>query len=518
MVFNETYGAKAATITIHPTVEGLEDVVINATASTLDPDAWTEDFAAGTLPTGWVANNWTIGTYSSYENTTTMALAPGSSTAGTLITPCLTAKAGDVLTWDGYFKWADEALVVEYSNNEQETWTSYETIYGTETGEKGSGQVNYHKGMSFTAPADGNYYLRFTSTYQNGVDNFAGFKLNLPDHIMAITTSSIPASGSYSPTMKEGVSFNATVTVKESRGVEEKNVVAKLYMGDKVIGTSEATTVEANASKEITIVATPTEAATEGAEMYIAVEYAGGTLKTTAETRYVKEIVMLELTQNEEKEITTGYSAVYDIVTLSRTFVEGWNTIVLPVETSVSDYGENAKAYGFTGYTDGELRFSSVTTLNAGTPYLLYLPNGLAKTFTWNEPVIYSSYVGEENIKTTQGGVTFQGTYAPIAEGDLTGKYVVTNESKIGKAGSGASIKGFRAYFDAPAAESGNAPLFISFSDGTTGISMVSGDVVTSGDAIYNLNGQRVDATKMKGQRSGVKRGLYIVGGKKVIF
>lgn len=173
LVYDENYGAKSATITVHPTNEGLKDILISATASTLDPEAWTEDFADGTLPKGWEATTWTVGTFSSYENKTPMALAPSGSSAGTLITPCLTAKEGDVLTWDGYFNWHDEAMTVEYSTDKS-TWTK---IYDAYKSQEDFGSTRYtHKEMSFTAPADGDYYLRFTSTYNNGVDNFVGFK------------------------------------------------------------------------------------------------------------------------------------------------------------------------------------------------------------------------------------------------------------------------------------------------------------------------------------------------------
>lgn len=507
LVFNTTYGAKAATITIHPTNDGLDDgsfdIAINATASTLDPEAWTEDFASGTLPMGWTATTWTIGTFSSYENKTTMALAPSGSTAGTITTPCLTAKEGDVLSWDAYFKWADEGLTVEYSTDEQLSWTSAGTTYGTADGTEGSGQVNYHKEMSFTAPADGNYYLRFTSTYQNGVDNFAGFKLNLPDHIMAITASSIPTSG-----QKATQSFNASVTVKESRGVNEENVVAKLYMGDEVIGTSETVTVEANETKQINFTATPTVAATSGAQMHIEVEWAGTTLSTDAVTRYVAEFVKLELTDTEEKEISTGYSAVYDQVTLNRTYVAGWNTIVLPVETALSEFGEGAKAYKFTKYNEGELTFTSDSKLSVATPYLLYLPSGLTKTLSWDLPVIYSSYVGADNIKTTYSGVTFQGTYAPMSAGTLDGKYVLGTQNgatKLYKATASTTMKGFRAYFEASA----GARLTIVLDDEVSGI-----DTIENGELqmenVYNLQGQKVNNVNRKG--------LYIVNGKKTVI
>ena len=504
------YGKFNANITVTPTYDESAAVTFAASAQVVDPNVWAEDFEDGTLPIGWVANNWTIGTFNSYENTTTMALAPSGSTAGTLITPCLTAKEGDVLTWDAYFKWADESLIVEYSTDEQKTWNAITTTYGTESGEQGSGQVNYHKEMSFTAPADGNYYLRFTSTYQNGVDNFNGFKLNLPDHIMAITASNIPTSGSYSPSMKATQSFNATVTVKESRGIDEENVVAKLYMGEEVIGTSEATTVEAGETKVITITATPTVAATEGAQMHIEVEWAGTTLTTEAVTRYVAEFVTLALTETEEKEITTGYSAVYDQVTLTRNFAEGWNTFVAPLSVSLSEFGEGVKAYTFTGYSDGTLNFSSVsgTSLDPATPYVIYIPEAIDnKVFVWNSPVIYSSYVGEEYIKTTKDGATFQGTYAPIAAPNMEGKWGVTDEGRIAQGSAAASIDGFRAYFELPSTTTG-APLLSIDGGPATRIHSIDNEQLTIDNA-YDLSGRRV---------AQPSKGLYIINGKKVIL
>ncbi len=497
------YGKFNANITVTPTYDESAAVTFAASAQVVNPDLWGEDFEEGTLPMGWVANNWTIGTNNNYENDTQMALAPSSSTAGTLITPCLTAKEGDVLTWDSYFKWDDEALKVEWSSDNQETWTE---LYNFMAKSESLGN-NSHKEMSFTAPADGDYYLRFTSTYSNGVDNFFGFKLNLPDHIMAITANNIPTSGSYSPSMKATKSFNASVTVKESRGVTEEGVVAKLYMGNEVIGTSEVVTVEANSTKQIAIVATPTDAATSGIEMHIEVEYAGGTLTTEPVTRYVAELVALALTETEEQEITTGYSAIYDVVTLTRNFAAGWNTFVAPVATDMSEFGDDAKAYAFTGYADGELKFTAVTDskLTVATPYVIYIPEAIQdKVFTWESPVIYSSYVGNANIVTTHSGVAFQGTYAPIAAGELTGKYGVTSDGHIQKAGAGASIKGFRAFFEVPAGNNIKALVF----DGEDATGIKTLNLETTDAAIYNIAGQRIQK---------MQKGINIVNGKKIL-
>lgn len=173
LVMGENYGEKTAIITIHPTNEGLADVTINASAILMDPNVWTEDFNEGQLPEGWTNNSWTIGTSTAFDdNTTPMALAPQSNTAGTLTTPRLQAKAGDVLTWDAYLRWSDESLLVEYTTDDQ-TWT---TLYDYKAADEQQGD-KYVKAMSFTAPVEGTYRLRFTAKYQNGVDNFCGFAL-----------------------------------------------------------------------------------------------------------------------------------------------------------------------------------------------------------------------------------------------------------------------------------------------------------------------------------------------------
>lgn len=492
----EPFGEKNATITV---VSDDATLTVNATATSMDPNVWFEDFENGSLPAGWVANGWTVGTFSSYENTTPMALAPNSSTAGTLITPRLYAKAGEVLAWDAYFQWTDEAMTVEYSNDEQQTWNA---IYSYKPEDDGISSKYYHKAMQFTAPADGSYYLRFTSTYQNGVDNFYGFALDMPEHSMSITSFSIPTTG-----LKTEMESQATVTVKENLGVDEENVMAKLYINEEYVANSDAVSFNANEQKTLTIPFIPTTAG--DVEMYIEVVYAGGTLKSEAVIRTVAEINKLELTETEEKEITTGYSAVYDVVTLTRSFVAGWNTFVAPQAVAVYDISENAKVYQFDDYADSELKFKTVTdrTLTPATPYIIYLTEAKEVTFTWNNPVIYSSYVGADNIKVAKNGVTFQGTYAPIAAPNMQGMYGVTPAGKIQKGGAGASMKGFRAYFDMGA---NSAPEFSLLFDGVaTGITTATIFDNYEGD-IYDLQGRKVNKAQMH-------KGIYVVNGRKVV-
>ena len=501
--------SKDITVTFVKGVEGYYDKTITISQANVTPivlavtgtytETWGEDFEGGVMPDYWTTTGWTVSnstpTYAAIDNY--VAWAGTSSGTITITTPRLQASEGQQLSFTvGGGTDGTDKLTVEYSND-LSSWTAIDGSPFTSGGVK-----------SFTAPADGYYYLKFNGKYAS-LDDFSGFKLAIPDHILSISSYSIPASGQYSPTMKATQSFNATVTVQEGRGVDEDDVVARLYMNDVVIGTSDPVSVDANGSKQITIVCTPTEADMDGAEMYIAVEWAGTTLTTATETRYVAEFAKLELSETVEKPITTGYSAVYDQVTLTRSFVAGWNTFIAPQAVDVSEFGEDAKVYEFTEYADGALKFRKVssTSLLAATPYIVYTPVAIVeKVFVWNSPVIYSAYVGEDNIKTIKDGATFQGTYAPIAAPGMDGKWGVTPAGKIAKGTASASIKGFRAYFDLPA--SASAPS-ISFEDAATGIkTVITADKLNQNGEVYNLNGQKVQ---------NAHKGLYIVNGRKVV-
>lgn len=183
----------------------------------------------------------------------------------------------------------------------------------------------------------------------------------------------------------------------------------------------------------------------------------------------------------------------------------GWNTITLPFAVDdLSVFGEGAKAYKLTGYNDGALSFEPITALESGMPYVLYVEtaaeaNGFkfeGVDITATEPAT----VGFNDAK-------FVATYAPMAAGTMTGKYgVVPSTGKIQKGGASATLKGFRAYFELPAGANG-ARMIIDGED-VTAISSIITDA-ENGNAIYNLNGQRVNATT---------KGVYIINGKKMII
>ncbi len=203
--------------------------------------------------------------------------------------------------------------------------------------------------------------------------------------------------------------------------------------------------------------------------------------------------------------LTTG---VQD-VELKYTVKEGWNTIALPFAVAdLSVFGEGAKAYKLDGYNDGALNFKPATALKAGSPYVLYVEtaaeaNGNFKfegvDITATEPTT------EEIGNPVTGFSKFVATYAPMEAGTMTGKYgVVPSTGKIQKGSAKASMKGFRAYFELAA--DANARMIIDGED-VTAISSIITDA-ENGNAIYNLNGQRVNAAT---------KGVYIINGKKMI-
>lgn len=493
----ETYGVFNANITVTPTYDAEAAVVIAASAKVKDPEVWSEDFSAGTLPTGWNAGaNWTF-----TNGVAKAAYAYGSTTY--LTTPNLTvADASDELTFD-YETTANYVTIkIQYSKDGAD-FVNY-SGYPSSLSNGATGT------FTITGLEAGDYQFRFANDdYQ--LDNFEGFKLNLPDHMASITASSIPESSSWDITMKENRSFEATVTVKELRGVDEE-LTAKLYMGEELIGTQTGS-VEANCTQILTITCTPTEAAPSGAEMHIEVEWAGETMTTANVTRYVAALTYLTLDETSSDAIVAG---TYDHVTFDRQFPAGWNTVCLPfdiVENIEEFFGEGAIAYALSSHNGNEIFFSEVTGLEASYPYIVYVPVAITEPIALTDITIankdteafyrYHEYAGDK--------IYFRGTYAPISAGAWTKNvdtdiiYGLTLDGKIRRAGASATMKGFRGYFDLPKDADVKA---LVFEDTTDGVKTLRVDDKENQD-IYDLSGRKMNAAQ---------KGIYVVGGRKVII
>lgn len=210
---------------------------------------------------------------------------------------------------------------------------------------------------------------------------------------------------------------------------------------------------------------------------------------------------------------TTGSAEVH----LTRTFsANSWNSLCVPFAISEAEvktqFGNDAKVAKFTGATATTLEFSSCTGIEAGKPYLVYIPEGATQTkFTFKGVTAFASQPidveqqGSANEKTTFHGYFHKST-AP------KGSYVL-RKNQVYHLVSDMDIKGFRAVL----IDGTNATrVFTQWSlDGTTtGIGNIDATVIQRYN-VYNTNGQMVRhaATSL----DDLPHGVYIVNGKKVI-
>ena len=180
------------------------------------------------------------------------------------------------------------------------------------------------------------------------------------------------------------------------------------------------------------------------------------------------------------------------------------STVCLPFALTQDEADEAGAFYAFTGESSGTLTFTKVTSggTTAYTPYI-FVPSKATPFASLTGKAIVASSTFTTNGTVTKNGYTFKGTLAQQTV--ASGAYGFSGGT-FKKAGSGVSIKAFRAYITS---SGGNAPsiLDIDFGDGsgTTGISTVESEKQED-DVMYNLQGQRV---------SGGHKGLVIKNGRK---
>ena len=475
---SEGLGKKSGNVVVTYDVNGTPATFTLAVSGrSIAENTWVEQFDTE-IPATWQNTGWTVENGQAYSG--------GYNEERTLMTPRLAAEANEELTFDATFRFTGYTLTVEYSTDKT-TWNSVATINDENAGEQ-----------TFTAPAAGNYYLRFTGTRYAQLDNFIGFALNIPEHDMELAASDVPTTG------KRLNSYVATVTLKENAGKNE-NITAELWVnGAKVDATADVSSVVANSNATVVTLTWEPQTTLDAVNAYVKVTYAGGTLETTPVSLTIAEVYTLSETSSVDVEAVAN-----ETVMLDRTFAAGWNTICLPFavadNTAIETlFGAGAKVFNFKNFANSMIEFEAVTSMAAATPYLIYVPVAVTEPIRVNNVTISS-------LNTTAGtashnSITFQGSYAPVAAGGLNGKYGVTTANKLAKGNANTTMKGFRAYF-----EGSLAGARIYTFDDATGISHVyqAAEVFGDDDRVYNMNGQHVE---------NAKKGVYIVNGRKVVI
>lgn len=244
---------------------------------------------------------------------------------------------------------------------------------------------------------------------------------------------------------------------------------------------------------------------------------ASGSVKLKNASIKLVAIANTPLTLDEKAEDTedvllnTESGKVYD-VTLTRTLTANvWNTICLPFDVTAEQIADVLKSAGNVKEFDREdatkqtIYFKDATTMVAGKPYLIK-PTESAKELVF-KGVKITAKSADASLGSEYG---VWGTFGKHKmETDGTELFLKTDGKFYVPAVGKETMKGFRAYFLVPKNTTA-AALNLSFGD-ATGINGVAADAEKN-VKVYNVNGQYVGTSI-----EALPKGLYIVGGKKVL-
>lgn len=324
-------------------------------------------------------------------------------------------------------------------------------------------------------------------TATNGSSTTCLYEANNGSHNLRVYNS----GGSITFTAPEG--YNISEVVFDGKNTSNFSASEKSYTNPKWVGNAHAVkfTIEQNSAqlKTATI-------------KLVALANTPLPLDENAETSVTEEALMNAVIA----------AKAYD-VKLARTLTANvWNTICLPFDVTAEQIADVLKSAGNVKEFDREdatkqtIYFKDATTMVAGKPYLIK-PTESAK-----ELVFKGVKITEYEPKNTSGdNYAVYGTFGKYTmKTDGTELFLKTDGKFYIPAASTATMKGFRAYFYNINGSTAGAALNLSFGD-ATGINGVAADAEKN-VKVYNVNGQYVGTSL-----EALPKGLYIVGGKKVL-
>jgi len=222
------------------------------------------------------------------------------------------------------------------------------------------------------------------------------------------------------------------------------------------------------------------------------------------------DIPSITLDEDEINSTTISLYADNSVdVTVKRSLVaDMWNTICLPFSTpDITEYIGNAQVAKFVDYdaTTNTLKFETTQQIEAGVPYLIKPSESISQF------VVGGATMVDGLTDVTQGIFTLKGIYDPttLEANDKSVLFMGANNVLYYPNVSN-ELRAFRAYFKS-SAENSDAKIDI---DGVaTGIETVevAGEIMNG--KVYNLNGQYMGESL-----NGLRKGVYIVNGKKIII
>lgn len=244
-----------------------------------------------------------------------------------------------------------------------------------------------------------------------------------------------------------------------------------------------------------------------------------GTTSVSSITVYVS-LPTISLSESEDNTIETKSDIS---ISLNRKLVKGvWNTICLPFDVSAaqakSAFGADVRIAALNAESKGNtLIFDNKTAegIKAAVPYLI-MPSEVKADdkYEFYNVSIKPENAAQASAVSTLDGFAFKGIYnkVDITQGinnsESYAAFLGANNTLF-KAKSGTTTKGFRAYFAIPNSTATSA-LRVVVDGNATSIKNINCGMVESDDAVYNLQGQRVDARSLM-------PGLYIKAGKKFV-
>ncbi|MBQ8452390.1 MAG: leucine-rich repeat domain-containing protein [Prevotella sp.] len=205
------------------------------------------------------------------------------------------------------------------------------------------------------------------------------------------------------------------------------------------------------------------------------------------------------------KAVVLPYGFTATKTTATRSFTaQQKSTVYLPFAIGETDAAGLGKFYEFDKVDGDVVSFKSATATEGGKAYLFEPASALTEIVA-NDVAVVATAADE----TTEG---LKGVYEETVITDGLDKiyFWAAADGAFSNATSKLTVPPTRAYLQLASAPAAGARLMVSFDGEATGIATISRDGQMDIQTVYDLQGRRVN--------SPVRGGLYIVGGKKMVF